>query len=70
MSVGFWNVRGGRRKNLFVEIKSFCVANHIDIMVICETKSYIAPTNAVVKKCGFMNFDFFFPLLRDRVVYG
>lgn len=57
MSLPFWNVCGYQKKNLFAEIKSFCYANHVEIMMICEIKSLIPPCS-VIRRCDFSELDF------------
>ena len=58
MSVGCWNIRGCRRPNALEEVKSFCLVNNISIMMLCETKSPLPPSDGCVKRTGFSFCDF------------
>ena len=57
MSIGFWNIRGGVRKNALEESRDFCVSNNINILTLCEVKSQIPPSQATASKAGFQYFD-------------
>ena len=43
MSIGFWNIRGGARKNALEELRDFCISKNIKILMLCEAKSQSPP---------------------------
>ena len=40
------------------EVKVFCKSNKVKIMMLCETKVPIPPSEGCVRYCGFIHFDF------------
>lgn len=62
MSIACWNIRVGARKNAMEETRDFCLSQSVKILMLFEVKSQSPPSQAIIKRCGFHDFDVIPPI--------